>query len=267
MGARHPAGRRFGGELPFGCPSVVLRRNRSRRCHVEAGDRRQLLLVPGNGLRSLLCEPAREIRVRRDSCRGPVVSGEIPHRASPTPALGRAGRIVRPSLRPRSAMLRSMLTRGFCLALVLATGAASACSSSSPAPTSPAATPADSDPDAATGREVQISGAVSRIGGSCPAVRFLLGRVTVQTDRATTFGGGGCAQPCARRQRRRERVTPIRREPGSERGHHSGHPDPLAPSGIIFPVRSDRRAQKRYSDGARAGRAPSAGRDAPTCRR
>ena len=90
-------------------------------------------------------------------------------------------------------MLRSMLTRGFCLALVLATGAASACSSSSPAPTSPAATPADSDPDAATGREVQISGAVSRIGGSCPAVRFLLGRVTVQTDRATTFGGGGCA--------------------------------------------------------------------------
>ena len=90
-------------------------------------------------------------------------------------------------------MLRSMLTRGFCLALVLATGAAAGCSSSSPAPTSPAATPADSDPDAATGRDVQISGAVSRIGGSCPAVRFLLGRVTVQTDRATTFGGGGCA--------------------------------------------------------------------------
>ena len=100
---------------------------------------------------------------------------------------------VRPSLRPRSAMLRSMLTRGFCLVFVLATGAAAACSSSSPAPTAPAATPADSTPDAATGREVQISGSVSRIGGSCPAVRFILGRVTVQTDRATTFVGGGCA--------------------------------------------------------------------------
>ena len=90
-------------------------------------------------------------------------------------------------------MLRPMMTRGFCLAFILAAGAAAACSSGSPATTSPAATPAASDADAATAREVQISGAVSRIGGSCPALRFILGRVTVQTDRATTFVGGGCA--------------------------------------------------------------------------
>ena len=90
-------------------------------------------------------------------------------------------------------MLRRTMTSRFCLALILAAGVAAACSSDSPQTTAPAATTADSAADAATGREVQISGAVSRVTGSCPAVRFLLGRVTVQTDRATAFVGGTCA--------------------------------------------------------------------------
>ena len=86
-----------------------------------------------------------------------------------------------------------MKTRGFCLALILAAGVAAGCSSGSPATPAPAGTSADSAADAATGREVQISGAVSRVTGSCPAVRFLLGRVIVQTDRGTAFVGGTCA--------------------------------------------------------------------------
>jgi hypothetical protein len=87
-----------------------------------------------------------------------------------------------------------MMTRGLCLVAILAAGAAAACCSDSPNTTvAPAATPADSAVDAATGREIQISGVVSRVAGSCPAVRFILGRVTVQTDRGTDFVGGACA--------------------------------------------------------------------------
>ena len=81
---------------------------------------------------------------------------------------------------------------------MLALGVFAAACNSGPAPTPSAPTTVTSPSDARTGDaarpgSVQISGTVSRVTGTCPALRFLVGRVIVDTSRATVFNGGRCA--------------------------------------------------------------------------
>lgn len=93
-------------------------------------------------------------------------------------------------------MLRAIMTHAFRLLVILAVCTAAACSSGSPsAPAAPAAVGSDAAAGAdAAARGAEISGTVSRVGGSCPAIRFVVGRVVVQAGRTTTFVGGTCAE-------------------------------------------------------------------------
>lgn len=74
-------------------------------------------------------------------------------------------------------------------------GFLAACSSGTPSAPAPAAiaaveTTLGAD-QARSGSE--ISGTIGRLSGSCPSIRFLLGRVTVQASATTAFVGGTCA--------------------------------------------------------------------------
>jgi Domain of unknown function (DUF5666) len=71
---------------------------------------------------------------------------------------------------------------------------AAACNSApSPAPSAPTAVTSDADTRSGDpARMVSVSGTVSRLSGTCPALRFLVGRVVVETNRATVFTGGAC---------------------------------------------------------------------------
>jgi len=64
-------------------------------------------------------------------------------------------------------------------------------------PPMPAAPSGISDASAGSGDAarggLQVSGTVARVSGTCPALRFLVGGVTVDTDRATVFSPGTCA--------------------------------------------------------------------------
>jgi hypothetical protein len=80
--------------------------------------------------------------------------------------------------------------------LSLAALAAACDSPSAPAPTTPTAPTTTADArtgDPARTGSVQISGTVGRVSGTCPAIRFVVRRVIVETNRATVFNGGPCA--------------------------------------------------------------------------
>lgn len=78
--------------------------------------------------------------------------------------------------------------------LVLAGGFFSACSSGTPsAPASAAAAATETTLGADARNGVEISGTIARVAGSCPSLRFVVGRVTVQAARTTAFVGGTCA--------------------------------------------------------------------------
>lgn len=81
---------------------------------------------------------------------------------------------------------------------VLTLAALAAACNSGPAPTPSAPTTVTSPTDASTGdaartATIEVHGTVARVSGRCPALRFLVGRVIVETNRSTTFAPGTCA--------------------------------------------------------------------------
>ena len=72
---------------------------------------------------------------------------------------------------------------------------ANACGSGGPSAQAAPSAAADASAgsgDAARRGAFQVSGTVARVSGTCPTLRFLVGGVTVDTDRATVFSPGSC---------------------------------------------------------------------------
>jgi hypothetical protein len=102
-----------------------------------------------------------------------------------------AARFRAPVYRHRMTNVRLLLS-----ALLVLAAAAVACNSAPPsAPSAPTAITSDADARSGDARtaSVEISGTVGRLSGTCPDLRFVVGRVVVQTNRATVFSGATCS--------------------------------------------------------------------------